>query len=75
MLMINLSNICRFDDSYSLHRRIALQEYLRIVSKIPYVRHRFRCFDEFVECPVEKDEVPEETINQPAEGKSFYRIL
>lgn len=58
----------RFDDSYSLHRRIALQEYLRIVAKIPYVRHRFRSFDEFVECPVEKDEITEEMVSQPAEG-------
>jgi hypothetical protein len=49
--MIYLFFLFRFDDTYSLNRRNALQEYLRILAKIPLIKLKYRCFTEFMEIP------------------------
>jgi hypothetical protein len=55
-LSLSLSRLYspRFDDSYSLNRRNSLQEYLRLLCKIPTVRTKFESFREFLEMPIDK---------------------
>lgn len=44
----------RFDESYSLHRRNALQEYLRMLARTPVVKYIFKSFSDFLEIPFDQ---------------------
>lgn len=61
----------KFDESYSLHRKNALQDYLRILAKTPLVKNKFETFHEFLEIPLEKiREQEEDAFEEPEESFS-----
>jgi hypothetical protein len=66
----------RFDESYSIKRKIALQDYLRILVKIPVIREKSDAFRTFIDMPYEAkklyDEVLDYMIRIETEGKYDY---
>eukprot|EP00599_Poterioochromonas_sp_BG-1_P006706 CAMPEP_0173145100 /NCGR_PEP_ID=MMETSP1105-20130129/7610_1 /TAXON_ID=2985 /ORGANISM="Ochromonas sp., Strain BG-1" /LENGTH=492 /DNA_ID=CAMNT_0014058873 /DNA_START=16 /DNA_END=1497 /DNA_ORIENTATION=- len=65
----------KFDESYSLHRKNALQDYLRLLAKTPIVKNRFQSFREFLEIPIEKIKEQCEDFDAESEQIDFDLAL
>eukprot|EP01031_Cornospumella_fuschlensis_P030230 gene30230-36533_t len=73
----------RFDETYGIKRRIALQDYMRTLAKMPQIKERSEAFVSFLEMPPEVRQVYEAVIQEciqyrgmieeKSEGVMFFR--
>ncbi|RYH20643.1 hypothetical protein EON65_22870 [archaeon] len=54
----------RFDETYGIKRRVALQDYMRTLAKIPQIKERSEAFVTFLEMPPEVRKVYEAVIQE-----------